>query len=505
MSTEMTDDFGELRSIAQAPYNDRSWELIVRRLNQWQDHERLVDVVLPYLSAHIARWPSQDRLAIQSWWFADEAGQLIELHPAFALANKITLRPDSVAHALAILDAPALEQMEWITLDLSLTKPTQAELVELFERESLSKLTGLSIWNADFSMESRTALTNCPWLGQLVELDLSSNNAFDLLAHAIANSSINKLRTLKLSYNNISEDGALILARSPKLSDLSTLSMTSNPIGNRGLGALLELEALSSLDLRSIGLNLNIEGLRSTGLQQRLSEFNRAGTLHSLNLSFNTIEDQGALALAKNPNLTSLKTLELNRTGLTSQGVRDLAASESLSALTQLSLAHNSLGDEGAIALAASAAMSRLEQLDLQNNALSDDALLALCKSASLSQLETLAVNNNHITDQGITDFAQHSELLGLTRLDLSSNPITDKSAHALADYIFTSNLIKLGLNHTQIGDEGAQALAQSIWTSSMLFLDMHGTAMTEVGRSALAASPYLSLRCKQNMGVVPF
>lgn len=497
MSTQMTDDFGELRSIAQAPYNDRSWELLVRSLNQWRDHERLVDVVLPYLSAHIARWPSQDRLAIQSWWFADEAGQLIALHPAFALANAITLRPDSVAHALLLLEDPALEAMRWITLDLSLAKPTQAQLFELFERESLSKVTGLYIWNASLSGPSLLALADCPWLGRLVELDLSFNDAGDELADAIARSSINTLRTLRLSDNNISEDGALVLAQSPKLSELSSLSMASNPLGAQGFEALLALESLRSLDLRHIGL-------RSSAASQ-LGALNPARTLQDLNLSGNLIEEPGALALVGNPDLVSLKKLELIRAGLTPRSALALASVAHLNALTHLHLGHNHIADEGVIAIAASEALERLEELSLHHTELGDKALKALCQSPHMRKLETLSLSDNHITDQGILDFAAHSELLALTRLDLSGNPLTDKSAVALADYIFTTNLIKLGLNHTQIGDEGAQALAQSIWTSSMLFLDMHGTAMTDAGRSALAASPYLSLCCKQNMGVVPF
>lgn len=78
--------------------------------------------------------------------------------------------------------------------------------------------------------------------------------------------------------------------------------------------------------------------------------------LTSLNLACNTIDDEGAIALAKaltNGNLKNLTSLDVSSNKIGNKGAKALAeALANLKNLTSLNLSFNDIGDEGAKALA---------------------------------------------------------------------------------------------------------------------------------------------------------
>ena len=100
-------------------------------------------------------------------------------------------------------------------------------------------------------------------------------------------------------------------------------------------------------------------------LPQKLSALTN---LTSLELGYNRIGSEGALALA---NLSNLTSLDLTGNGIGSEGARALA---NLSNLTSLDLQYNHIGPEGARALLNAwckrSNADRLETLDLRNNSI---------------------------------------------------------------------------------------------------------------------------------------
>ena len=160
-------------------------------------------------------------------------------------------------------------------------------------------------------------------LSNVLSLDLSCNKIGDEGAASLA--ALTQLRSLSLKYNDISSTGA---ARLATLANLQSLDLQSNYIGDDGIKSLSSIARLTSL---------NIWGNRvsAKGAEYLAS----LGDLAALVLSYNKIEDAGATFLAGLKNLTSL---ELIGNGIGNEGVAKLAA---LAKLAVLRLSYNHIGD----------------------------------------------------------------------------------------------------------------------------------------------------------------
>jgi uncharacterized protein (TIGR02996 family) len=124
------------------------------------------------------------------------------------------------------------------------------------------------------------------------------------------------LTTLELSFNQITEMGAMLLSLSPYLGRLVRLGLASNVIGPAGLRALLmspHLTRLEELDVRgelvesefsNPGMLANIgDGVRW------LATTEAAARLRRLNIAMNNVNVESARLLAKSPHLDRLEGL----------------------------------------------------------------------------------------------------------------------------------------------------------------------------------------------------
>jgi hypothetical protein len=145
---------------------------------------------------------------------------------------------------------------------------------------------------------------------------------------------IKKIKTLILTHNHLSPEGAKILTESPYLPKITYLHLGSNHLGDEGVKLIAQSEIFSEVKL--------------------------------LNLECNGITAEGAIALARSP---------------------------VFSKLTSLNMVDNRVGDEGALAIADSDTLRNLTYLHLGGNRIkTDEAKKALKESKKLTQLETLKV-----------------------------------------------------------------------------------------------------------------
>jgi Leucine Rich repeat len=151
------------------------------------------------------------------------------------------------------------------------------------------------------------------------------------------------LKSLKMGYNDISDEGAKVLAAS---TTLTKLDLRGNEISDEGAKALAANSSLNTLDLGN-----------------------------------NVINDAGVIALAGNSTLTKL-SLWVNSIGV--EGAKALAAN---STLTQLDMGFNKIGigDEGAKALAGN---STLIKLDLTDNKITDEGAKSLAGNSTLIKVD---------------------------------------------------------------------------------------------------------------------
>jgi uncharacterized protein (TIGR02996 family) len=206
--------------------------------------------------------------------------------------------------------SPLLSRLESVHLRDEMTPPYMDFLVQLLRRLPPEQVRRLYLSNHKLSVEQVEALTACPSLGGLQELNLTQTALRD--------------------------SGARVLANAAALSHLTQLNLDGNPIGGPGIRALLESPTLARI--RHLGLPRTYVGT------------------------------PGAEIIARTERPRRLTVLDLQGADIDSESALLLAGSEALSRLRGLMLVSNPLGDEGARALAASPHLHRLRWLLLERN-----------------------------------------------------------------------------------------------------------------------------------------
>jgi Leucine-rich repeat (LRR) protein len=278
-------------------------------------------------------------------------------------------------------------------------------------------------------------------LTQLTSLTLVGNGIGDAGAASLA--ALTQLTSLNLGGNKIGDAGAASLAA---LTQLTSLTLGGNKIGDAGAASLAALTQLTSLNLR--GNEIGAAGAASLAALTQLTSLklwgNKIGDagaaslaalpkLTSLSLGYNLIGAAGAASLAA---LTQLTTLDLTSNQIGDAGAASLAV---LTQLTSLDLTSNQIGDVGAASLAA---LTQLTSLDLWGNKIGNAGAASL---AVLTQLTSLVLGDNEIGDEGAASLAA---LTQLTYLELKANGIVD-----LNPLLALKNLSSLDLRETKVQD----------------------------------------------------
>jgi hypothetical protein len=218
------------------------------------------------------------------------------------------LTPDAVERELQT--APLLSRLESVHLLHEMTPPCMDFLVRLLQALPPGQVRRLYLSNHKLSVEQVEALTACPSLGGLQEVNLTQTALRD--------------------------SGARALASAAALSHLTRLNLGGNPIGGPGIRALLESPNLARV--------------------------------RDLTLWSTFVGTPGAAIIAQTDRPRRLTRLALQDTHLDAESARLLAGSEALSCLRCLMLGNNQIGDEGARALAASVHLHRLRMVELGRN-----------------------------------------------------------------------------------------------------------------------------------------
>jgi Leucine-rich repeat (LRR) protein len=193
-------------------------------------------------------------------------------------------------------------------------------------------------------------------LTSLTELDASFSALGPPGADALAELSL-PLRRLDLSFNDIESAGAEVLA----------------------------FDELVSLNLRANRITAT----------DGLAESPHFGNVEELDLAVNPIGDRGVVALMRGEAFGSLTRLDVSNCGITDVGVAGLCESGTLGGLRELSLAWNPVGDAAVRALVACPDLAGLRSLDLTGTRMTLAGAVALAESLHL-HLRTLALGENH-------------------------------------------------------------------------------------------------------------
>lgn len=244
-----------------------------------------------------------------------------------------------------------------------------AVIDRLAQCRALANIRELDLCGNDLGNGGVNVLLRSPHLAQLVSLDLSFNGLGDNAVFQIADArAFPCLRSLQLNDNRTIGCAAIAaLARSSAGDRLRTLDVSGNDISDAGMIAACERGAFPRLNrLRLHANRIGDDGVASLSGSELLARMlKRGGTL---DLRENSIGPGGARALANAPSMASARSLDLGGNQLRDDGVLTLAEAEFLTGLRKLSLRQNRIGDPGARHLAYSELMGRLDSVDLSFN-----------------------------------------------------------------------------------------------------------------------------------------
>lgn len=314
---------------------------------------------------------------------------------------------------------------------------------------------------------------------QTTELQLHDTTIPEQFVSCVSHNTI--LLTLSLSNLSIEKEHLEAIGTIVNLEDLvlKQCGLTPNlmaPLASNGLKPLTALQQLNLSDNPKIG---------PRGCQQLSDYLGQAKHLVSLDLSNIKMSRFGAQALQLP---ATLQQLDLSHNEIGQDGIWKLTESLSKLPLHSLNVSYNNILDDGCLEVA-HVLQPTMTTLHLSGNNISDFGISKLSEALRDSNLEELYLNHNQIGDEGITALSENalspslgdctesehedgeedepgteteSSSMALQVLDLSFNRIGNDGCMVLAEALAETNcLTTLDLSHNDIGDEGAGSLVE--------------------------------------------
>ena len=226
--------------------------------------------------------------------------------------------------------------------------------------------------------------------------------------------------------------------------------------------------------------------------------------LESLNLSFHTLTDKAAVAVAllfedAGEYKCGLRALNLRGNDIGQAGCRSLCtAIKRNTTLRELSLNGNPVGNEGGMFVASMLAQNAaLEALDLGNTEQGTESVIAL--AAVLKQNSTLRdldLENPRLFSLGEESTYQLAKMLAvnrsLVRVRLGKHKVRDDGARMLAQHLSSNDVLEvLDLRCNEVGISGAESFAALLMrgTSSLHSLDLASNKVHDDGALAIGTA----------------
>ena len=317
----------------------------------------------------------------------------------------------------------------------SMTKTSQAELLNLLKREKASPITWETLCE---QLDQDSSLLESKRLHDLLdgwdddirvlperwlEVMLSGQ---DVPKAAIA-------REIHADSSDLGDAELEALAASPQLEHIKALWLAKNQIGDEGMLALMRSHYIDNLRIIDVRENkVGFEGidaiLRHPELPRQLHILDISGNADLANADFHG-------RLGRSRKLIRLRSLALDDLAFDEDAIRIFAYARVFNRLQSLSLRRNLVNDEAVAYLARSPYLGKLRSLDLSDQGgagLTSKALVTIGSSRVLSELTELSLSGAWIDDQGIAEFSTVNFMKNLEHLDLGKTGVSPEGADVL-------------------------------------------------------------------------
>jgi uncharacterized protein (TIGR02996 family) len=349
------------------------------------------------------------------------------------------------------------------------------------------------------TIEELTELLKQPIIAALDSLLIqisTDEQTGDEAARVIANcQQLQNLRHASLMFP-IGEAGADCLGRSEHLGRMEWLSLDAYNLSPPAIRSLGDGEWFRNL--RRLTL---VDGLSAEAFEE-LSRLPPFIHLNSLNLSENSFTVSAWREFARSKTFPRLTRLDLNETVMSDGQLAALAGANGFR-LASLDLSFCSIGNEGAVALIEAPWAGSLRLLDLSFNRLGPIAMNAIAGCRHFAELKHLVLSGNPIGVTGLKaiarspnfrnltmmlldncsirnnlppahfqEFLEKLDMPNLRYLDLTGMPIGPKASQLLTDDKFR-NLTRLCIGHCKLTDEAVTELIASQTLQNLIELGL--------------------------------
>ncbi len=302
------------------------------------------------------------------------------------------------------------------------------------------------------------------------------------------------LMAVKLSYNNLGDVGAAIIA-----SGIGQQMSTEEAAAASASSQISRYKHHASLALLDVGFN----GIGDSGCAS-LSTVAVAGNskLGTLYLSGNNIRGPGAMALAA---AIAKGGCGLSRLHLSANKIGILGARGISVAIAEAEARRQQIDAAKATAEAAAAAagttlgtafpkLQSMEELHVGGVNMGPTGCLAISNMVLTNQsLRVLSLSNNGINDRDLALFSQsisRNKNVPLEKIQFSFNRLTCAGVESLMNAIWGSPTLKeVRLDNNHIKDRGAQLAAVTLTSVNLKVLDMGFNRISTVGIKAIMKS----------------
>jgi uncharacterized protein (TIGR02996 family) len=331
-------------------------------------------------------------------------------------------------------------------------------------------------------------------IAELRELSLTGRPSSEIEIGWLADSP--QLSTLRsLTARGLWADGLRRLVASPHLARLKTLRLPFNNLGNQGILALVRtasLAALEELDLSGRGVAERYHDdriVRSPGMES-LAGWAGLAAVRSLTLNGNDIGQPGLRSLLRSPFTGELKQLSLRAGRLDGQALGEFSDARQGLRLETLDIGENVLKELGVEYLALAPCLRDLRELRLDRCEVPLTGARVLAKKAKfLGGLRLLDVGHNHFGPVGLGALLDRQPA-SLHTLRMRDNDLFDKGAELLAGSPASDTLLEVDLSQNGLGAGAALALSESAHLRGLIVLRLVDNPIVGLVAANLTASP---------------
>lgn len=347
----------------------------------------------------------------------------------------------------------------------------------------LSEVRAAEVGLEDQDPKLLAALARAPHLRAVAELFLSGDRfPQPLLRDLFASDAVKNLRRLTVSGYAGHLTGVVdALVKGGAAGRLTELDLGFNVVSTDEAVALARSELLAGVRSLDFG-----SGELTTAAAVAIGRSPNAANLERLGLSNTHVGEDAVFALAQSPHLKNLRELDLCRCGVTAKSLRALAQSPHLANLERLDLSMNPLPPFALDALSGSRTLGKLKHLALRQLVIANDTFERLFRSPVTAQLEQLDLQGAMLSKAKLRGLVEATSFGRLRKLTLGENILMRGEIDVLGEADWLPNLADLALYNTKMTDAGVRALTERLPPGRLGRLDLSRNFLTDESAGVL-------------------